>query len=77
MMTMKDLKLMSRTELVAEIISAVGAETDEQIESVNAHLTDIIIAVELRHGTELLIEDETDDEIAIIKAECIRRYRYD
>lgn len=60
--------------MVSAIIAAVNATTDEQITLVNSNLTDIVLAVELRHGNELLIDDLSDSEIAIVKAECIRRY---
>ena len=66
---------MSRDELFTAICSTLGYATEEQQAIAAAHLREIIIAVELRHGEELLIADLTDDKVAIIKREAVRRCR--
>lgn len=66
---------MSRDELASAIISAVGAETPEQIAKVNTALNDIILAIQLRHYFEILISEMNDSDINAIKSEVMRRYR--
>lgn len=67
--------IMNRDELVSSIIASVGALTDTQIALVNQCLSDIILAVEIRRGYEILITELSEENIELVKAECIRRYR--
>ena len=67
---------MNRTELVSDIITTTGAETPEQLSLIGLSLTDIILLLELRYNEEILITDLTALNIADIKKEVIRRYRY-
>lgn len=66
---------MSRDELFTAICSTLGYTTEEQQAIAAAYLRDIITAVELRHGEELLIADLTNEKVEIIKREAVRRCR--
>ena len=66
---------MNREELVNSVIVSVGATTNTQITKVNSVLSDIVLAVELQQGYEILISELSAANIKIIKAECVRGYR--
>jgi|GEM_PF-2970305 len=66
---------MSRDELASAIISALGAETLEQIAKVNTALNDVVLAIQLRYHFEILISEMNESDINVIKSEVMRRYR--
>lgn len=67
---------MNRQELINDITITLRATSNEEKELIENSLTDIILLLELRNGEEILIEDLTTSNIADIKREVMRRYKY-
>lgn len=66
---------MSRAELASEVIAAVSAITEEQIERVNQTINEVITGLQIMHPREEIIcEEQSDAVMMVIKYECIRRY---
>lgn len=66
--------IMSRDELVSEIIAYTKATTPEQIAKINTVVNDVALAVQLRRKDEFLISELSENGLIIFKNECIRRY---
>lgn len=67
---------MSREELVAEIEAAAGATAVEQTVIIDSIVNDIVLGIQLMYQSEILISEMNADNIADIKREALRRYRY-
>jgi len=67
---------MSRGELVAEIAAAAGVTDAEQTVIIDSIVNDIILGIQLMYPSEILISEINADNIADIKRETLRRYRY-
>ena len=67
---------MNRQELIADIVSSAGAADPVQITRIETAVNDIILGIQLLSPVEILISEMNSENIADIKREALRRYRY-
>lgn len=67
---------MNRQELIADIVASAGATDPEQVTKIETVVNDIILGIQVLWPFEILVSEMNPDNIADIKREALRRYRY-
>lgn len=67
---------MNRQELIADIVASAGAADPAQVTKIETVVNEIIMGIQLLWSFEILVSEMNPDNIADIKREALRRYRY-
>ena len=67
---------MNRPELIADIVASAGAMDPAQVTQIEAVVNDIILGIQLLWPFEVLVSEMSQENIADVKREALRRYRY-
>ena len=67
---------MNRQELIAAIAASAGATSAEQVTKIETAVNDIVLGIQLLWPVEILVSEMNPENIADVKREALRRYRY-